>query len=130
VHGLYQLCDAVSGETEDLDLIRGKKVALLCGIAKPASFLKTVEKCGAQVVVRSFFDDHYEYRQEDVAACWSASRSAGAAFLVTTQKDIVKFRRALLSMSPGIPVVVLKISLKITEGEKILDERYHSLYRA
>lgn len=130
VHGLYQLCDAVSGEMEDLDLIKGQKVALLCGIAKPYSFLKTVEKCGAQVVQKSFFDDHYEYRQEDVARALSVAREAGAAFLVTTQKDIVKFRRALPLMSPGISVLVLKVSFKIIEGEKILDERYHSLYRA
>jgi tetraacyldisaccharide 4'-kinase len=130
VHGLYQLCDAVSGEAQDLDLIKGKKAALLCGIAKPYSFLKTVEKCGVQVVHKSFFEDHYEYRQDDVAACLNASREAGAAILVTTQKDIVKFRGALRVLRPVVPVFVLKISLKITEGERILDERYHSLYRA
>ncbi|HAJ57719.1 MAG TPA: tetraacyldisaccharide 4'-kinase [Candidatus Omnitrophica bacterium] len=130
IHEPEFIYDAVSGLRSALDHLKGKKVGLLCAIANPGSFLDAVERCGAEVVAKTFFDDHHEYSGRELSDVMRKSLDAGARAVVTTQKDIVKFAGWLCRQDAGIEVFVLKVSLKIVEGEEAFDERLHSLYSA
>jgi tetraacyldisaccharide 4'-kinase len=130
VHEPEFLYSVVSGSKVELDNLRGKKAGLLCAIANPASFLAAVQLCGAEVVSKNFFDDHHEYSAQDLEGVIRKSLDAGVQAIVTTQKDVVRFANWLRREKPGIDIFVLKISLKIVEGESAFYERLHSLYRA
>ncbi len=130
VHEPEFIYDAVSGERSALDDLRGRKVSLLCAIANPGSFLKLVDDCQAEVVSKNFYDDHHQYSQDELVSVVRTSLDKGAEFIVTTQKDIVRFRSWLDREKPGIRVYVLRVFLKIAEGETDFDQRLYSLCNA
>lgn len=65
----------------ELPSIKGRKVAIFCGIAKPERFKKTVEALGAEIVFQRFFADH------EVA---DLSKLPKENILICTEKDAVK----------------------------------------
>ena len=67
------------------EALRGREVGLLSGIARPASFRRTVEALGARVVVERSFPDHHAYRSSDLDGL-----AARAPLWLTTEKDAVK----------------------------------------
>lgn len=83
--------------------LSGREVGLLSGIARPASFRRTVEALGARVVAERTFSDHHRYRASDLAGL-----SARAPLWLTTEKDAVKLAPAWLA---GADLRVLSISL-------------------
>ena len=65
--------------------LTGKEVGMLCGIAHPASFERTLGHLGARVVARREFPDHHRYRAADLE-----NLVEGPSVWVTTEKDAVK----------------------------------------
>jgi tetraacyldisaccharide 4'-kinase len=72
--------------------LRGRKVVLLCAIARPGSFEQTVTGLGAEVVGRHSYRDHHRYTERELAAAAQQAGQAGA-LLVTTEKDDAKLSR-------------------------------------
>ncbi len=72
------------------DAIRGKRVFIAAGIARPRRLRKTVEELGATVVGEAFFLDHRFFRPSQVARVIKSASEAGAQIIVTTQKDAVR----------------------------------------
>lgn len=128
VHEPEFIYNAVSGARFGLDYLKGRKIGLLCAIANPGSFLYAIEGCGAEVVIKGFFDDHHEYSEQELSEFIRRLSAAGVHSIVTTQKDIVRFAGWLSVAGSGAEVLVLKVSLKIVEGEEAFDKRIHSLY--
>jgi tetraacyldisaccharide 4'-kinase len=65
-------------------------VAAFAGIARPDSFFLELERAGWQVACRTGFRDHYRYSQPDLQRLESDAEAAGAALLLTTEKDAVR----------------------------------------
>ena len=112
--GALQLPGALSPPGAPLDL-RGRRVFLFAGIARPASFVATVRALGAEIEGARWFPDHYRYSSADL----SALRATGAALLVTTEKDRVRLEPALLDGPP--PIVAVPVSLRVGRGEAAID---------
>lgn len=129
VHSPQYLYHAVTGQKVGFEALKGAGVGVMAGVAVPASFLRSVEGLGAKVVWKAFFDDHHEYSRSDIKEALRGSRDMKASFLLTTEKDIVRFRGLLLQQAPALDVLVLKVAFKIVEGQERLDERLHCLYR-
>jgi len=93
--------------------LQGRDVGMLCGIARPASFRRTLESLGARVVAERTYPDHHRYRAGDL-------RSLGAAHgvWVTTEKDAVKLDEAWLS---NTELWVLGSGLRVAGGDAFLD---------
>jgi len=91
--------------------VRGKRVFLFAGIARPDSFLATVRALGGEIVGRQWFRDHHLYTARELARLREA---AAGALLVTTEKDLVRIER------PG-EIVAMRIDLRILGGEDVLD---------
>ena len=93
--------------------LRGADVGMLCGIARPASFRRTLEALGARVVAERAFPDHHRYRASDL-------RDLGprATRWITTEKDAVKLDA---SWARDAEVEVLGSGLQVADASSFLD---------
>jgi tetraacyldisaccharide 4'-kinase len=108
------------GEGQAPGWLAGRAVGLLCGIARPAAFRRTLEALGARVVAERCFADHHVYRPRDLAGL-----SGETPLWITTEKDAFKI---LPAWTGGADVRVLVIELEVDGAEPLLDwveERLH-----
>jgi tetraacyldisaccharide 4'-kinase len=91
--------------------LRGKRVFLFAGIARPGTFADTVRGLGAEIAGTQWFRDHHLFTAADLAAL--RQRAAGA-LLVTTEKDLVRIA------DPG-EIIAVPLRMRIVRGEDALD---------
>ncbi|MGA8892684.1 MAG: tetraacyldisaccharide 4'-kinase, partial [Anaeromyxobacteraceae bacterium] len=118
-HAPRDLADGTLRETIRLDALSGQRVALLTGVARPASVRRTVEGLGALVVDAAEFPDHHRFTAAEVEGVLRAAARAGAARVVTTEKDAVRLPESVA----GDPRLrVLRIDVEVTGGGDALAE--------
>src|SRR6184192_959087 len=78
-----------SGARVALPLLGGRRVLAAAGIAEPRSFATQLRRLGAIVQLQAY-QDHHAYDRADIARL--VQRSAGADYVVVTEKDAVKLR--------------------------------------
>jgi tetraacyldisaccharide 4'-kinase len=88
-HVPVRLREMPSGAEIPLEALRGKRVVLLSGIARPESFAETVEGLGAEVVHHVRRRDHHLHTSEELSEIEGLVDRLDAT-LVTTEKDDVK----------------------------------------
>ncbi|MBU6452493.1 MAG: tetraacyldisaccharide 4'-kinase [Cyanobacteria bacterium REEB67] len=84
------LINGESGESMDLADLRGKKVFVFSGIATPDSLVANVHETGAELSGLLEFGDHHWYSPGDLAAIEKSFNESGAAYIITTEKDMVR----------------------------------------
>ncbi|HEX5498343.1 MAG TPA: tetraacyldisaccharide 4'-kinase, partial [Thermomicrobiales bacterium] len=79
-----------AGDQQPLGSLAGKRVAAFCGIGNPAGFHGALARARYELADTREFDDHYGYRDADVAelARWSDGLAIDA--VLCTRKDLVK----------------------------------------
>jgi tetraacyldisaccharide 4'-kinase len=92
---------------------RSAKVLALAGIAAPQRFVDDLRAGGWQIAGTLAFRDHHRYTPRDLERIREAAQAAGAALVMTTEKDFVRllplrpFRMPLcwvpLTMEPDPP---------------------------
>lgn len=81
----------------------------VAGIARPGRFFEDLRSAGYEVVSTASFADHHAYTRRDVDRLLRAARSAGAAQIVTTEKDFVR----LLPFRPfAVPISWLPLTME------------------
>jgi tetraacyldisaccharide 4'-kinase len=95
-----------------LDSLRGRRVGLLSGVARPASVRRTLEGLGARVVAERRFRDHHAYAPKD---CRGLDHSA--LMWITTEKDALKILPEWLGEDT---LWVLRIEVEIEEENAVL----------
>lgn len=90
------------GELQETDRLKGCRVMLVSGIARPGAFQEEVEGRGAEVTGHLAYPDHHTYSDEDVAYIQGRLEGAGAEAVVTTAKDEVKLIPAGLELPAGV----------------------------
>jgi tetraacyldisaccharide 4'-kinase len=108
-----------------LDWLKGKRVALCCGIGNPQGFGDSVAACAAKVIKFFKFDDHHDYTQAELRQMLADLQANDLAALITTSKDAVKIRELGIN-DPAI--LVLDITLNITKNEAEFNRRLLKLY--
>jgi tetraacyldisaccharide 4'-kinase len=112
-HSHYQPMSLVGPQgEEEIDLLKGKKVLALSGIANPDSFSSLLRKCEMEIVDELIFPDHHFYHPKDLS--FIKEKSKEVDWIVTTEKDMLKLRRLGLD---GLPIRSLRIEMKIWEEE-------------
>ncbi len=96
--------------------LRGKKVALFCGIAKPEKFRATVEDQGALIIDELATADHHLLPPKALVAFSERSRQRGAEMLLCTEKDKVKLPD---SVDTSLPIAWVKVDLTIAYGHDV-----------
>lgn len=84
-------------------------VVALAGIASPQRFFADLRAAGWPIARTIAFRDHHRYSQRDLERIAREARAAGAALVVTTEKDAVR----LLPLRP-LPIAVAWVPLVLT----------------
>lgn len=98
---------------DDLSFIKDKKIACLSGIAQPQSFEESLVGLGAELVYTKSFADHHRYTQQEILNVINRSKRRGAEFIITTQKDAVRFPRL---ERRDLDIYYLRVEVKIIAG--------------
>lgn len=119
-----------TGEKERGLTLNKKKVIAFSGIGDPASFERTLESMGAELVLRLRFPDHHRYTQEELLEIFSMAFMRGAEMIITTEKDIVGLPDELKDLIAGqeMGLWVLGIEAEISEGKEILEETINQIF--
>ena len=83
------LVDARNGLPESYANLCAKKAVAFCGIGNPAAFFADLRGWGFRVVAESVFPDHHVYRRHELDNLLAPAQRAGAAAILTTQKDLM-----------------------------------------
>lgn len=86
------------------DLVATGKALVVSGIARPEAFLRTVHRQGIEVADVLSFPDHYRYPDAALGELEAHFAKSGAAFLLTTSKDMVKLRGRLHLPMAELPI--------------------------
>jgi tetraacyldisaccharide 4'-kinase len=126
-HAPQELLDGTLGSALGLEALRGQRVMLLSGLARPGSFRRTVESMGAEVAGERRFGDHHRFSEAEVRAALDGAARAGCPLVVTTEKDAVRLPAGVA----GDPrLAVLRISAEVTGGAGVLDAALDSVLRS
>jgi tetraacyldisaccharide 4'-kinase len=87
--------------------LKGQRVLVLTGIARPSSVVQSALQLGAQVVATRFFADHHRFSAVELAEAASTAKKL-SALIVTTGKDAQR-------LPPGF-AVELELEVEVIEG--------------
>lgn len=118
IHRPTRVVDLRSGQEGSPEGLRGEKVLAVSGIANPQTFQQTLRHLGATVVGALAFPDHHPFGSGDRSRMAREARATGAACIVTTEKDAVRFGRDLPA---GPPMLALGIDLEVVEGSAMIE---------
>jgi tetraacyldisaccharide 4'-kinase len=100
----------------DVPQVDGPVVAF-CGIARPEQFFEGLERAGLRLAARFAFPDHHRYAAGDLERIATAAQKAGAAVLLTTEKD----RARLGAMAPSLPIQAVPLRIEIENERAEID---------
>ncbi len=96
-------------------VLKDRRAAIFCGIAKPDSFEGTVVSMGVEPAVSFRFEDHHRYCREDID--FMSANSPEDSVFITTEKDWNKS----VDLFPGdIDLFALRMEVDIAGKEKLL----------
>jgi len=113
VHQPLYFEDVFTGERKGLDLLAGKRVASLSGIAQPESFEQSLVKLGGELVYSKRFADHHRFTQQEILNAINRAKKRQSEFIVTTQKDAVRFPKI---DRRDLPFYFMRVEIKIVAG--------------
>jgi tetraacyldisaccharide 4'-kinase len=104
---------------EDLEFLKGKKIAAISAIAYPKSFEDFLEKLGGELVATKSFADHHRFSQQEVIDFVIDAKNSGADIIVTTEKDAVRLPRL---DRRDIGIYFLRVEIDILSGQENFDQ--------
>ncbi|MBT7461421.1 MAG: tetraacyldisaccharide 4'-kinase, partial [Waddliaceae bacterium] len=113
--GVYAL------DGERIEDIKGKKVGIFCGIAKPEYFRRQVELQGADVVDELFVTDHVAIDIKAIIRFAEECKNKGCDLVLCTEKDSVKMPKSIPS---PLQIALMRIELDVVAGK---EEWQHSI---
>jgi tetraacyldisaccharide 4'-kinase len=119
VHSPLYLEDVFTGKREPLDLLKGRKVASLSGIAQPESFEQSLVRLGADLVYSKRFADHHRFTQQEVLNAINRGKKRQAEIIITTQKDAVRFPKI---DRRDLPIYFMRVEIKIVSGAEDFED--------
>ncbi len=123
-YGYYKssgLIDVKNEQLYSLEEFKGQKSLVVCGIARPFSFLKVLEDNEIDISNKMVFKDHKEYDEKEIQLIRKKFYDTNSYSVVTTQKDFVKLKGFSKELD-DIDIYYLKIDLLI-ENENDFDKR-------
>lgn len=114
-HLPLELVELATGAIRPVEQLRGQRVLLAAGVARPQSMSDTVRAVGADLVEIAARPDHHAWSSDEVAALAQRAQQLGA-LLLTSEKDAVKWR------SPPPASCALRLVTRFISGA---DELWH-----
>jgi len=117
-HAPVELVDGLLAAPLGLGALRGRRVLLLSGLARPGGFRRTVEGLGAEIALERVFPDHHRFTPAELDEVFRAADAARCERVVTTEKDAVRLEPA----SAADPrLVAVRIEAQVVRGGDALD---------
>jgi tetraacyldisaccharide 4'-kinase len=101
-----------SGAEHPSEALSGAPVLALAGLARPASFLRTLRQLGADLRDAALFPDHHRFTPDELRDVEARAARHGAR-IVTTEKDAVRLPR-------GFEAWAVRLGVEVLEGEELL----------
>ena len=101
--------------------------AAFCGIARSEQFFAGLEQAGMKLVARTAFPDHYRYAASDLSRLVAEARVAGAAALITTEKDRVRLGALAGTLPASLPLRTAQLRVEIEDEGAAVDWLMHRL---
>jgi tetraacyldisaccharide 4'-kinase len=113
-HKATNILELLKGQliVREIGILANKKIMLLSGIARPASFRKSIEMLGYAISEELIYPDHYNYRAKDLMAIRDAAKNVDC--ILTTEKDIVRFPR---EWDPEKSLYAMQIEVEFVKEE-------------
>jgi len=105
----------------DIEEFQGQDSLVVCGIARPYSFLNVLEKSGININNKMLFPDHKDYTLREVQSIRKKFYDTNSFSVLATQKDAVKLTNFARELD-DIDIYYLKIELKIDKEESFIKE--------
>ncbi len=113
IHHPLFLEDVFTGQRVGLEMLKGRRVASMSGIAQPESFEQSLVQLGAELVYSKRFADHHRFTQQEVLNLINRSKKRQAETIVTTQKDAVRFPKI---DRRDVSIYFMRVEIKILSG--------------
>jgi tetraacyldisaccharide 4'-kinase len=97
------------------DSLRDKLISAFCGIGNPVAFFADLRRWGFHVITEKAFPDHHLYNAAEIHDLLDRSRRAGAAAVVTTEKDTMNFPQGF---DPDFPILACAVQTEIVEAHE------------
>jgi tetraacyldisaccharide 4'-kinase len=104
----------------EVSAVAGHAIAF-CGIARPGQFFEGLEAAGLRLAQRIAFRDHHRYTARDIRVLQKAASDAGAAALITTEKDLVRLGQLAGSFPASLPVLTAGLRIEIADETDAVD---------
>jgi tetraacyldisaccharide 4'-kinase len=130
VESLHEVTDVLDGtltRSFGASDLRGRAVLLLCALARPEGFRRTLAALGSEVRAERVFRDHHAFSARELEEALGAARAAGCEVVVTTEKDAVRLPLQLAA-DPAFRVV--RIAARIVAGAGDLEELIDGVLRS
>ena len=114
-HRPLHLTDITTREQFPLEMLQGKDIATISGIAKPESFEGGLVKLGSNIRFSRHFADHHRYTDEELNDFMLKADDRAVDFIVTTEKDSVRFPNIQNLL---LPVYFLRVEIEILTGHE------------
>jgi tetraacyldisaccharide 4'-kinase len=105
--------------SSEIQAMHAFSVFAFSGIARNDHFQRTVEDLGFNITGFCRFPDHHPYAPNDVSAIIKAAKGAGAEFLITTEKDYVRFGHRF---DWPLDLIVVGIRIDFGDDDKRFDD--------
>ena len=97
-----------------------KRVLAYCGIGRPEKFFDTLRACNFELAGEISFADHYMFGERDAERLLREAKTRNAT-LITTEKDLVRMRRAeagsqLAALAADSECLRVKLTLADVDG--------------
>ena len=125
VHKLMCLESSKGGETMDVTWLQGKKVFAFCAIGNPASFRKSIECLGGELLGFRVFPDHHVYTPSELKALNAEAQRVRPDAIIVTQKDKVKMKNG--NMLWNFSLWTLKMEICIVKGCEVFENKINAM---
>lgn len=119
-HGFYTaqgFYDVKNHHFFDMKDFRGQKSLVVCGVARPHSFLNGLEINNIDITNKLLYPDHKNYTLQEVQGIRKKFYDTNSYSVLTTQKDAVKLSKYAKEFD-DIDIYYLKIEFKLDEQNR------------
>jgi tetraacyldisaccharide 4'-kinase len=117
-HAPVDVLDGSLRRSFGVEELRGRRVLLLAGIARPEGFRRTLAALGAEVAAEAIFPDHHPFAPGELERALRAASAARCELVATTEKDAVRLP-AEAAADPRLRAV--RIEAEIVRGGDLLE---------
>jgi tetraacyldisaccharide 4'-kinase len=116
-HAPVDVLDGALLRSFGVGALRGRRVLLLAGVARPEGFRGTLAMMGAEVASERTFPDHHRFSPAEIEEVLRAAERDRCEVVATTEKDAVRLPPSA-ARDPRLRVV--RIEAEVVAGEDVL----------